>query len=147
MGVFNVLANIASVATIASVAIDAGQRGFKNGSKSAQNAVAIKDIKDYTGDSVLNKPSEKHNSMKAMVRESDFFTGFYKAGGAVSGFIKGAGESLKGTLPMLGFSALTLASKNKTAKTVGLVGMGVSHVWDFLKNGTNLFTKKDIIEK
>lgn len=144
---FNFIANTASIMSIASSAIEAGELGARNASQAARTAVAIKDIKDYTGDSMLNKSSEKHNAMKEIVRNGDFFTGFYKAGGAISGFFKGLWDGMKGNFLSTGFAAMTLAFKNKTVKTVGLIGMAGSMLYDFVKNGTNLFTKKDIIEK
>jgi len=145
---FNFIANAASVLALTSNAIDAGKNGLKNGSTSARNAVAIKDIRDYTGDSVLNKPSEKHNAMKEIVRSGDFTTGFYKAGSAITGFFKGVWDNMKGNWASTGFAALTLASgKNKNLKSIGVVGMTISLVYDFIKNGTNLFVRKDTIEK
>ena len=144
---FNFIANTASIMSIASSAIEAGELGARNASQAARTAVAIKDIKDYTGDSMLNKSSEKHNAMKEIVRNGDFFTGFYKAGGAISGFFKGFWEGMKGNFLSTVFAAMTLAFKNRTVKTIGLIVMAGSMLYDFVKIGTNLFTTKDIIEK
>ncbi len=149
---FNFVANAASVLSIASSAIEAGECGLRNAKKSASRAVAIKDIKDYTGDSVLNKSSVKHNTMKEIVRRGDFFTNIHEAGGAISGFCKGVWEGMKGNWLSTGFAAMTLAAKGKTntsraVKTVGMAGMTLSMLYDFIKNGTNIFTKKDTIEK
>lgn len=144
---FNFIANTAAILAIGSNAIEAGEVGARRASKGAQTAVAVKDIKDYTGDSLLNKSSEKHNAMKEMVRKSDFLTGFHKIGGGITGFASGIVEGMKGNWLSTGFAALTLAIRNRTAKTIGVVGTGVSMLWDFLKNGTNLFTKRNLIEK
>ncbi len=144
---FNFIANAASIMSITSSAIEAGELAARNASQTARTAVAIKDINDYTGDSMLNKSSEKHNAMKQFVRNGDFFTGFYRAGGAITGFCKGLYDGMKGNWLSVGFSALTLASKKKAPKMVGLIGMTCSMAYDFIKNGTNLFTKKNIIEK
>ena len=65
---FNFIANTASIMSIASSAIEAGELGARNASQAARTAVAIKDIKDYTGDSMLNKSSEKHNAMRLFQR-------------------------------------------------------------------------------
>ncbi|MCD8025185.1 MAG: hypothetical protein LUE64_06585 [Candidatus Gastranaerophilales bacterium] len=146
MKVFNVVANTAAIASIISIGLEAGQMGARTASKSAKTAGAVKDIRDYTADSKLNKSSEKYNAMKEFTREHDFTYGLYKAGGAVTGFAKGVSKGLKGNIPTLGFSALTLLSKNKTIKTASIVGMGVSLAWDFIRNGTSLFRKKDQIE-
>ncbi len=144
---FNFIANTAAILAIGSNVIEAGEVGARRASKGAQTAVAVKDIKDYTGDSLLNKSSEKHNAMKKMVRKSDFLTGFHKIGGGITGFASGIVEGMKGNWLSTGFAALTLATRNRTVKTIGIVGTGVSMLWDFLKNGTNLFTKRNLIEK
>lgn len=144
---FNFIANTAAVLSLTSSAFEAGEAGMRNASQNAKAAVAINDIKNYTGDSLLNKSSEKHNEMKKIVRSGDLTTWFHKSSGAVSGFIKGAAQGLRGNLPSVGFSALTIAAKNKTLKTIGVVGVGITTAWDFLKNGTNLFTKRNTIEK
>lgn len=145
--VFNFVANAAAIASLTGVTVEAAGRGKKVGSQSADRAVAINDIKNLTGDSFLNSPSEKHNAMKKWVRGLDITTPFIKAGGAVSGFFKGAGETIKRNLPTVGFSALTLISRNRTIKTIGIVGTVVSMAYDFIKNGTNLFTNRNLIEK
>ena len=85
--------------------------------------------------------------MKAIVRDSDFLTTFHKIGGGVTGFFKGVFDGMKDNLITAGFSIITLLSKNKTVKTIGVAGLGISTAWDFLKNGTNLFTDKSLIEK
>ncbi len=144
---FNFVANTAALLSLASSAIDAGQKGKSKASKNARCEVAIKDIKTYEGDSTLNYSSQKHNEMKKMVSNSDFLTGFYKAKGAISGFFGGATESAAKNLPSIGFAAFTLGTKNKTLKTIGLTGTLLSMVIDFIKNGTNLFAKKNVIEK
>lgn len=147
MKIFNLTANAAAIFSLVSVGVDASKTALKQASHSSKTEVAINDIKNYSGDSILSKPSEKYNSMKKMVRELDITTGFHKAKGAISGFASGFAKGMKDTLPIVGFSFLTLASKNKTVKTVGVAGMGISTVWDFLKNGTNLFSKRNLIEK
>lgn len=145
---FKIIANTAAALSLASTVIETGSKGFKRASKGAQTAVAINDIKNYTGDSLLNTSSEKHNSMKAAVRKFDNVgTTFHKAKGAVGGFFDGCTDALKNNLSTVGSSILTLASKKKPIKMAGMVGLGISLAWDFLKNGTNLFTKKDYIEK
>ena len=145
--IFNFLTNTASVLAITSNAVEAGKKGLNNASQAARSAAAIKDIKDYTGDSVLNKASAKHNTMKEIVRSIDVTRPFNKAGGAVSGFCKGFWEGMKGNWLSTGFAAMTLVSKNKIPKTIGTAGMTISLVYDFIKNGTSLFARKDIIEK
>ena len=145
--IFNFLTNTASVLAITSNAVEAGKMGLKNASQSARSASAIKDIKDYTGDSVLNKASEKHDAMKEIARSIDVKRPFNKTGGAVSGFCKGFWEGMKGNWLSTGFAAMTLASKNKIPKTIGTAGMTISLIYDFIKNGTSLFTRKNIIEK
>ncbi len=145
---FNFVANAAAIASLVGITAEAGGRGARVASQSGDRALAIKDIRDLTGDSYLNSPSEKHNTMKRWVRESDMLSGFYKAGGAISGFFRGAFETVKGNLPTIGFSALTLATRNRTVKTIGLVGAAASMLVDFVLNGTNLFSKnKNLIEK
>ena len=144
---FNFVANAAAIASLASSAFEAGEMGAREARQSSKRAVAIKDIRYFTGDRVLNKSSEKHNAMKAIVRDSDFLTTFHKIGGGVTGFFKGVFDGMKDNLITAGFSIITLLSKNKTVKTIGVAGLGISTAWDFLKNGTNLFTDKSLIEK
>lgn len=144
---FKQIANTAAVLSLASSIIDAGKKAMKDASNCAQTAVAIKDIKDISGDSLLNAPSEKYNTMKSFVRNADLTTGSYKVAGAVYGFVTGFAKITKNNLASISFSILTLASKNKVMKTIGVAGTGLSMAWDFIKNGTNLFTKKNSIEK
>ena len=144
---FNFGANAAAIASLASSAFETGEMGAREARQSSKRAVAIKDIRELTGDRVLNKSSEKHNAMKAIVRDSDFLTTFHKIGGGVTGFFKGVFDGMKDNLITAGFSIITLLSKNKTVKTIGVAGLGISTAWDFLKNGTNLFTDKSLIEK
>ena len=143
-----VASNVMAVLSLSSTAIEAGKRGFKKASAGAQTAVAIKDIQNYTGDSRLNVSSEKHNAMKEMVRGTDIAVGIQGVKGAIGGFCKGMYEGVRDNIVSTGFAILTLASKkNNVLRTIGVIGCGVSTAWDFISNGTNLFTKKDIIEK
>lgn len=133
---------------LTSTAIEAGRKGFKKASAGAQTAVAVKDIRDYTGDSKLNVSSDKHNAMKEMVRNSNLTTGLHGIKGAVCGFCKGMYEGIRNNIVSTSFAILTLASKkNNVLRTIGVIGCGISTAWDFISNGTNLFTKKDTIEK
>jgi len=147
MAIFNKVANTAAVLSIASNVFEAGKMGAKNAKSMAKTELAVKDIRDLTGDMKLNKPSDKYSAMKEMVRGGDVTAPLYKAKGAVIGFFKGAYEGMKGNWLNTGFAALTLATKNKTMKTIGVVGCGVTTAWNFIKNGTNLFTDKSTIEK
>lgn len=144
---FRFIANTAAFLSITSSAIEAGKKGLNDASKCAQTAVAIGDVKDITNDSYLNKPSEKHNAMKEFVRKHDLLSGTRRAQGAMYGFVTGIAKGIKGNLLSIGFSTMTLASKNKKVKTAGVIGTGISLVWDFIKNGTNLLIKRDVIEK
>ena len=145
--VFNFAANAAAVLSLASTSIEAGKMGVKKAKANSRTEVAIKDIRDYSGDSVLNKESDKYDAMKKMVRESDVTAGLTRFKGAVSGFFQGAWSGLKDNLISAGFAGLTLAAKNKTIKTIGVIGCGLATTWDFIANGTNLFANKDTIEK
>ena len=145
---FNTVANAAAICALASNAVKAGKMGAKPAKANANTELAIKDIKDYAGDSQLNRCSDKYNEMKNIVREGDWTPGLYKAKGAITGFCKGAFEGMKDNWLTAGSAVLTLASRrNKVLKTIGLVGTGITTAWNFLANGTNLFTQKDTIEK
>ena len=144
---FNFVANATAITSLASSALEAGELAVREAKQSAKTAVAIKDIRDFTGDSMLNKSSEKHNAMKEIVRNSDFTVGIHKAAGAITGFFGGFVEGMKGNLPATGFSLITLLSSNRTVKAIGAVGTGVSMFFDFIKNGTNFFVDKSLIEK
>ena len=156
---FKFVANSVAILSLASSAIEAGKKGFKKADSCAKTSVAVKDIQDYTGDSLLNKPSEKYNAMKEIVRNNDVSSGWQAIKGGVLGFVKGAFNVVKDNIVSVGFAILTLAANGKNPdtgkitklskgiKTVGVIGCGASMAWDFIKNGTNLFTKKDVIEK
>lgn len=144
---FNFVANAAAITSLVGVTAEAASRGATVASQSGKRAVAIKDIKDLTGDSMLTSPSEKHNAMKKWVRKSDMLTGLHKLGGNISGFFRGVSDSLMRNLATTGFSVLTLASRNRTVKTVGIIGALTSMAIDFVKNGTNMFTDRNLIEK
>ena len=146
---FNFLANTAAILSLTSTGIEAGKKGVKDAKYSAQTKVAISDIRNVTGDSMLNTESEKHKAMKESMRNLDLWTKTRKVIGATTGFVSGASKIIKNNIPQIGFSALTLAAGNKHTKlkTIGVIGIGISTLYDFLKNGTNLFTKKDMIEK
>ncbi len=144
---FNFVANAAAVASLISVGSEAKNGGIKEGRKGAITSVAVYDIQNATGDTLLNMKSSKHNAMKQAVRDTDLLSGLYKVKGAISGFGKGVYDNIRRNLATTIFAVGTLAVKNKTAKTIGVTGMLMSIVWDFLDNGTNLFTKTDTIEK
>lgn len=145
--VVNIIANGAAISALGSVAIEAGAMAKRRASRASKTAVAIKDIKDYSGDATLNKSSDKHNSMKKYVRNSQVLTNLTRAKGAVTGFLSGITEGMKGNIPTTIFSIVTLASKRREIKVASTVLMGCSMAWDFIKNGTNLFADRKIIEK
>ena len=136
-----------AILSLASSSIEAGKMGLKKAKASAKTAVAVKDIKDYTGDSLLDKPSDKYDAMKKIVRDGDITSTFHAVSGAVSGFFKGAYDGFKDNVVSAGFAILTLASKNKVVKTIGAAGCGIATAWNFISKGTNLFANKDTIEK
>ena len=144
---FNKIANITAGFSLASSMIEAGKLGVRKAKANAKHEVAIKDIRDYTGDSKLNTSSDKHNAMKEIIRKGGFFISLYKMKGAATGFARGFCEGMKPNIMSAGFAAFTLAAKGRTAKMVGVAGCAISSAWDFVKNGTNLFADKDTIEK
>ena len=144
---FKLIANSAAICSLASNIIEAGKMGCRQASAGAKAELAIKDIRDYTGDSLLNVPSDKYNSMKKIMREGDATAGLFEAKGAIKGFFRGALEGMRDNwLPAI-FSVTTLFAKSKTVKTIGLVGMAATTAWNLIANGTNLFVDKDAIEK
>lgn len=147
MPIFNKVANTAAVLSLASCVIESGAKGVKTAKADSKTEVAIKNIRDLTGDSKLNKSSGKYKAMKEIVRSSDFTAPIYGAKGAITGFCRGAFHGIKNNILSIPFAAMTLVCKGKIGKTIGIAGLGISMAWDFIKNGTNLFTDKSTIEK
>ena len=144
---FNFVTNTMAALSLGSTALEAGKMGVKKAKANARTEVAIKDIRDYSGDAVLNKESEKYDAMKQIVRDGDVSVGLYSVKGALTGFFEGAWNGLKDNFVSAGFAILTLVAKSKTVKTIGAIGCGLATAWDFIANGTNLFANKDTIEK
>lgn len=147
MPIFNKVVNTAAVLSLASSVIEIGAKGAKKAHANAKTELAIKDIRDLTGDSKLHRSSGKYKAMKEMVRSGDATSSLYEAKGAITGFCKGAFDGIMNNALSMPFALIALISKGKTGKTVGIIGCGLSMAWDFIKNGTNLFIDKDTIEK
>lgn len=147
MPIFNKVANTAAVLSLASSVMEMGAKGIKDGRANSKTELAIKNIRDLTGDSKLNKSSGKYKAMKEIVRSGDFTAPLYEAKGALTGFCSGVFQGAKNNILSMSFATMTLLSKGKVGKTIGVAGLGISMAWDFIKNGTNLFTDKSTIEK
>ncbi len=104
-------------------------------------------IAQNIGASKLNYPSAKHNGMKQWIMDFQYPLQLSEVWNLASGYVVGAAKGICHNFATLGFSALAFFAKKDGMKKFGVIGLGLSVAWDFIKNSTNLFEKTDYLRK
>ncbi len=136
----------ASALGLASVLVEAHDMGKRNARKGKAQASADKFVRDQIGASKLNTDSQKHNEIKEYIEHVDFTDKLSEMGGFIGGYLSGAGQCIKDNCFTVGFGALGLFAKSKAMRTIALLGMGISMLFDTITNATNLFERKDYLD-
>lgn len=144
---FNIGATAASILGLGSVTLEAHSRGKLEAKKGQGKASSNKYVRDAIGASKLNSPSEKHAAIKDFIANGDITDKFHEIGGTIGGYFSGIGKTLWNNIFTTAFALMTLTVKSKMAKTIGLIGMGLSILFDTIVNGTSLFERKDYLDK
>ena len=63
-----------------------------------------------------------------------------------SGYLQGLGVGFANNWNTLGCALITFLSKKKPMKVAGVIGLGLSIAWNYIKNGTNLLEKTDYLK-
>lgn len=147
MNLFNAGTKIASTLGLASIVIEAHSMGKTASRKTAGQVSADKYVQDSIAASKMNTTSVKHNASKKFLEHSDMVDRIYTTGGKIGGYIKGFASCLWNNIFTVAFGTIALAAKSKTANAIALAGMGISMLYDFIVNGTNLFERKDYLDK
>lgn len=150
MQLYKVIANTSAILASTAIALEANKMGVSKAIENSKNEGAKDTTRDLIGASKLNYPSPLYNEVKKGIFKfknpnpvSDVYHG-------VCGYFKGFGNGLVHNIPTIGFAALTLCARGKgkasnAFRTIGVIGLGASVIWNFIKNGTNLFEKKDYL--
>ncbi len=147
MTMFSVGTKIASTLGVASIALEAHDIAKRNSKKSMAQASADKFVSDQIGGMKLNEDSAKHGAIKKFFQNLDITDRFLEVGGAVGGYLSGAGKCLKNNIFTVGFGALGMFTKSKPVQVIALAGMGISILFDTIVNATNIFEKTDYLDK
>lgn len=171
MTIHRILINTSAIIALGTVAYEAHKMGARKSSQNMKLGGAKDTIRDTIGASKLNYPSPLYGEVKkgifGMKTPNPAKDAVHGASGYFNGFMSGVGYNI----PTIGFAALTLACKTKmkdvpvtkivkgvsttvmkqkinlaSLKTVGVIGLGLSVVWNFLKHGTNLLEQRNYLD-
>ncbi len=163
MQIYKILTNTSAIIAAATVAYEAHTMGTRKSAENVKLGGAKDTIRDTIGTSKLNYPSPIYNETKKGIFKIKTPNPFKDIIHGTGGYLDGFMEGLTRNIPTLGFAALTLAAKTKmkdvvvngvtkqkvnhaSLKTVGVVGLGLSVLWNFLKYGTSIFERKDYLD-
>ena len=147
MNWLNFATKTASILATGTSLYDIHKLGVQSANIKRESNYADDFIAQTIGASKLNYPSEKHNKMKEWILSFKYPLQDSEVFNTVSGYIQGAIKGIGYNLGTLGFSALAFFAKKDSFKKVGIIGLGLSVAWDFIKNSTNLFEKTDYLRK
>lgn len=136
----------AGALALTSIGIESCLMGLRHGDKLAIEESARADVQNEVGNSLLNYPSPKYNEAKK-ISAKYFPADFYKILGSIKGFFKGVTEGFINNGLTIAFAALSLFAKHKPVKIIALAGLVSSAVANLITNGTNMFEKKDFLDK
>lgn len=149
-----VLANTSALLAAGAVALEANKMGTRKAAENVKTGGAKDSVRDVIGASKLNYPSPMYNEVKKGIFNFKTPNTPMNVAHGVSGYVKGFVNGVSHHLATVGFAALTLIAKgapdkkvSSAFKTIGVIGMGASVVWNFIKNGTNVFEKKNYLDK
>lgn len=136
----------ASALGLASVIIEAHDMGKREARKGKAQASADKFVRDEISASKLNTDSSKHNEIKKFTEHADVSDKFVEFGGLVGGYLSGIAKCVKNNCFTLGFGTMGMFAKSKAMRTIALIGMGASILFDTITNATSLFERKDYLD-
>lgn len=138
---------IASALGLASIVLEGHQMGKIASRKTSGEASADKFIKDEIGASKSNTESPKHAATKDFIAKCDILDNLYTTGSKISGYAKGFLSCCWNNIFTVAFGMLGITAKSKVTRSIALIGLGASMLYDFIVNGTNIFERKDYLEK
>ena len=147
MNILNIASKSSALLATGASLYDAHTLGKREASIKREGNYADDFIAQQLGASKLNYPSEKHNAMKEWILNFKYPLQLSEVWDSVSGYVSGALKGVWYNIATLGFSALTLFGNKDCYKKVGIIGLGLSVAWDFIKNSTNLFERTDYLRR
>ena len=147
MSTTSFIASASAVLAGTMVALEANSMGVRKAEENTKREGAKDTIRDYTGTMKLNYPSVMHNETKKEIfrLKTPLFIKdvIHGTAGYFKGFFRGIMNNLLTTALAIG--TIALPKEMKRTKAAGAIALGASVIWNFLKNGTNLFEKKNDI--
>lgn len=138
---------IASALGLASIVLEGHQLGKIASRKTSGEVSADKFIKDEIGASKSNTGSPRHAATKDFIANCDILDNLYTVGAKIGGYAKGFLSCCWNNIFTVAFGMLGISAKSRAGKTIALIGLGTSMLYDFIVNGTNIFERKDYLEK
>ena len=163
MKLYRFLTNASAIIAGATVAYESHRMGTRKSAETVKLQGAKDTVRDTIGTSKLNYPSPVHNEIKKKIFNFKTPNSLKNLTHGITGYFDGFVNGVAHNIPTIGFAALTLACKTKlkdvivngvtkqkvnhaSLKTLGIVGLGVSIAWDFLKNGTSVFEQRNYLD-
>lgn len=147
MSLLNIASKTAALLATGASLYDIHKLGVRKANIKRESNYADDFIAQNLGSSKLNYPSEKHNAMKNWIMSFQYPLQLSEVWNTISGYVSGAIDGIGHNLATLGFSALSFFAKKDGLKKVGVLGLGISVAWDFIKNSTNLFERTDYLRR
>lgn len=147
MALLNVASKAAALMATGASLYDIHSLGKRKANIKRESNYADDFIAQNIGASKLNYPGAKHNAMKQWIMDFQYPLQLSEVWNTVSGYVTGAFKGVCYNAATLGFSALAFFAKKDGMKKFGVIGLGLSVAWDFIKNSTNLFEKTDYLRK
>lgn len=147
MGLLNIASKTAALLASGTSLYDIHTLGVREANIKRESNYADDFIAQNIGASKLNYPSMKHGNMKDWIMSFSYPLQISEVWNTVSGYVSGALKGIVHNAATLGFSALAFFAKKDGWKKAGVIGLGLSVAWDFIKNSTNLFERTDYLRR
>ena len=146
MNILNIASKTAATLATGASLYDIHKLGVREANIKREKNYADDFIADQIGSSKLNYPSEKHNAMKKWLMNFKYPLQVSEIWNTATGYLKGVAKGIGYNIATLGFSALAFFAKKDGTRKAGIIGLGLSVAWDFIKNSTNIFERKDYLK-
>lgn len=93
-----------------------------------------------------NDVSYKNAQRKNWLLKNNFFGSINETAARITGYIKGLGQGVIKYLPNFILSAVAIKSKNKKVANISAIGLGALEAFDFIKNASGIFERKDYLK-
>lgn len=143
----NIAAKSAAILATGATLYDVHYLGKREASVKKESNYADDYIAQNIGANKLNYPSPKNNAIKNFFMDMKIPYQPSELWDSVTGYATGALKGVAHNAATLGFAALTFCAKGNGTKKLGMLGLGVSLAYDFIKNGTNLLERTDYLRK